>query len=89
MFIFESILSLKAKYTTEGALRSRDVEFSLSLDGSKIFVALQSARRLYRKKTLCIFLKLKLQNTNFHGTMPCNKFMITLSYCDLMSSKTL
>ena len=73
MFVHESILRAITKFTTDEAVRCRDVDFSLTLDELESFIALQYARGAYGKNHPVAFLWSKNYGIPIFGeTMLCN-----------------
>ena len=81
MFIHESILRAIVKLTTAEDVDSGNINFSLSLDQLKTFIALRYVRGLYGKNYPVLFLWNRRYGIPlFFKIMPRNKFTKILKY---------
>ena len=65
MFIHESILRTIVKFITAEAVRRGDIDFSLSLDELKTFIALQYGKTIWKKSPRYIFVEQEIRNSPF------------------------
>ena len=80
-FVRKSILRSVAKFTIKGTKRRGDVDFSLSLDQLKSFIALQYAKGKDGKhQVVALLWNNSYRNHIFHEILPQNKLTKVLKY---------